>query len=64
VPADIVQALNLGVRQAFDAADVRERLRHEGIVPNRLDAKEFAAFVAFELKRWEPVVKASGAKND
>jgi tripartite-type tricarboxylate transporter receptor subunit TctC len=28
------------------------KLRHEGITPNRLDAKEFTAFVADELRRW------------
>ena len=64
LPPEIVQALNLNVRKAFEAPDVRERLRHEGITPNNLDAKEFTEFVAYELKRWEPVVKASGAKND
>jgi tripartite-type tricarboxylate transporter receptor subunit TctC len=43
---------------------VRERIRHDGIVPNDMDAKQFTAFVAEELKRWAPIVKASGAKND
>jgi len=64
MPADVVRELNLGVRKALGSAEVRERLRHDGIVPNGLDAKEFTEFVAYELKRWEPVVKASGAKND
>ena len=32
-------ALNAEVRRALDAPDVRERLRHEGIAPNRLDAR-------------------------
>jgi tripartite-type tricarboxylate transporter receptor subunit TctC len=43
---------------------VKEKLRHEGITPNRLDAKEFTAFVTDELRRWGPIVRASGAKND
>jgi len=64
LPADTVERLNAGVRQAFALPEVRERLKPEGILPNRLDAREFSAFVAEELKRWEPVVKASGAKND
>ncbi|HEX9398221.1 MAG TPA: tripartite tricarboxylate transporter substrate binding protein [Burkholderiales bacterium] len=64
LPADVVRELNLAVRKALSSQDVRERLRHDGIVPNGLDAKEFTAFVAYELKRWEPVVKASGATND
>ena len=64
LPADIVARLNAEVRRGLQAPDVRERLRHEGIVPGQLDAKEFTAFVADELKRWTPVVRASGAKND
>ena len=64
VPAPIVERLNAEVRKALDAPDVRERLKPEGIEPGRLSAEEFTAFVAEELKRWTPVVKASGATND
>ena len=64
MPADMVNKLNAEVRRALHASDVRERIRHDGIVPNDMDAKQFTAFVADELKRWAPIVKASGAKND
>lgn len=64
MPADIVQKLNAEIRRAMETTDVRERLRQDGITPNRLDAKEFNAFVADELRRWGPIVRASGAKND
>ena len=64
MPADIVERLNAEVRKALDAQDTRERLRPEGIEPGKLSASEFSAFVASEVKRWAPVVKASGAKND
>jgi tripartite-type tricarboxylate transporter receptor subunit TctC len=64
MPADIVQKLNAEIRRALETTEVRERLRHDGITPNRLDAKEFTAFVADELHRWGPIVRASGAKND
>lgn len=64
MPAEIVNRLNAEVRRALQSPDVRERIRHDGIVPNSLDAKQFTAFVAEELKRWAPIVKASGAKND
>jgi tripartite-type tricarboxylate transporter receptor subunit TctC len=64
MPGDIVQKLNAEIRRALETSEVRERLRHDGITPNRLDAKEFTAFVADELHRWGPIVRASGAKND
>ena len=64
LPADIVQRLNAEVRKALEAPDVRQRVRPEGIEPGRLDAREFQAFVESEVRRWAPVVKASGAKND
>jgi tripartite-type tricarboxylate transporter receptor subunit TctC len=64
MPADIVERLNAEVNRALEAQDVRERLKPEGIVPQKLTAREFSAFVAEEVKRWGPIVKASGAKND
>jgi tripartite-type tricarboxylate transporter receptor subunit TctC len=64
VPQEIADRLNAEVRRALEHSDVRARLRTEGISPNRLDAKEFTAFVADELRRWGPTVRASGAKND
>ena len=64
MPTDVVERLNAEVRKALDAPDTRERLRPEGIEPGRLTAAEFSAFVAAEVKRWAPIVKASGAKND
>jgi tripartite-type tricarboxylate transporter receptor subunit TctC len=64
MPPEIVERLNVEVRKALDTPDARERLRPEGIEPGKLSASEFSAFVASEVKRWAPVVKASGAKND
>ena len=48
----------------MELPDVKERLRPEGIEPGRFNAQQFAAFVSEEVKRWAPVVKASGARND
>lgn len=64
MPADVVNKLNAEVRRILALPDVRERLRPEGIEPANLDAAAFTAFVAAELKRWAPVVRASGAKAD
>ena len=61
---EIVERLNGEVGRALDQPEVRERLRPEGIVPAMMSAREFSAFVADEIRRWGPVVKASGAKAD
>jgi tripartite-type tricarboxylate transporter receptor subunit TctC len=64
LPAEIVERLNAEVNRALELPDVRERLKPEGIVPSRMSTREFSAFVAEEVRRWGPVVRASGAKND
>ena len=61
---EIVNRLNSEVRRALQLPDVRARLRTEGIEPGNLDPKAFTEFVAAEVKRWAPVVKASGARAD
>ena len=62
LPPEIVQRLNTEVNRALQLAEVHERLKTEGIVPTPMDPKAFSEFVAAELKRWAPIVKASGAK--
>jgi len=64
LPPDIVNRLNAEVRRVLRLPDVLERLRPEGIEPGDLDPQQFTAFVASELKRWAPVVRASGAQAD
>ena len=61
---EVVNKLNAEVRRALQLPDVRERLRPEGIEPGDLDPQQFTAFVAAELKRWAPIVRASGAQAD
>jgi tripartite-type tricarboxylate transporter receptor subunit TctC len=64
MPADIVERLNAEVRRGLDAPDAQARLKPEAIEPGRLSPREFTQFVEAEVKRWAPVVKSSGAKND
>ena len=64
VPADIVSRLNGEVQRILQLQEVRDRLRGDGIAPNQLDPKAFSDFLAAEVKRWAPVVRASGARSD
>jgi len=64
MPSGIVSRLNVEVRRILQLSDVRERLRPEGIEPGNLDPKEFTAFLAAEVKRWGPIIRASGATAD
>lgn len=64
MPPDIVQRMNAEVRRIMRMPEVREKLRPEGIELNDLDPTAFTAFVVSELKRWAPVVRASGASVD
>src|SRR5688500_18747572 len=64
MPADIVNRLNGEVRKLLELPDVRERLRPDGILPNQLDPKAFSGYITAELKRWGPIVRASGAGVD
>src|SRR5215467_317172 len=64
LPPEITNRLNAEVRRVLRLPDVRERLRPEGIEPGDLDPQQFTAFVAAEINRWAPVVRASGAQAD
>jgi tripartite-type tricarboxylate transporter receptor subunit TctC len=64
MPADIVNKLNGEVRRILQLPEVRERLRGDGIEPNQLDPRAFTEFMAAEVKRWGPVIRASGASVD
>jgi tripartite-type tricarboxylate transporter receptor subunit TctC len=64
MPADIVSRLNGEVRKILELPDVRDRLRPDGILPNQLDPKAFSGYIIAELKRWGPIVRASGAGVD
>ena len=61
LPNDIVQRLNAETQRILALPDIRERLRIDGIVPQPMSAQAFADYVAAELKRWTPVIRASGA---
>ncbi len=58
MPPAIVKRLNIEVRAALAAPDVRERLAGDGIEPNDLDPNAFTQFMRAEIAKWAPVAKA------
>jgi tripartite-type tricarboxylate transporter receptor subunit TctC len=63
-PPEIVNRIQQDVAKAIKTQDVNERLLAQGAIPSGNTPQQFAALIAAELKKWQPVVKASGAKVD
>lgn len=63
-PPDIVNRLQQETAKALALPAVKERLLAQGAIPGGNTPAEFAAQIDSEIRKWEPVVKASGAKVD
>jgi len=62
LPAETTTRLNKAFVDALASADVRARLANLYAEPMPLSPERFAAFVRSELAKYEPLVKASGAR--
>ncbi|MBL0919623.1 MAG: tripartite tricarboxylate transporter substrate binding protein [Hydrogenophaga sp.] len=63
-PADIVNRVQQETAKALNLPAVKERLLAQGAIPSGNTPAEFTALIDAEIKKWEAVVKASGAKVD
>jgi tripartite-type tricarboxylate transporter receptor subunit TctC len=63
-PADIVNRVQQETAKALATAAMKERLLAQGAIPSGNTPAEFAKFIDAEIRKWAPVVKASGAKID
>ena len=63
-PAPIVTRLHDEIVRALKLPDVKERLELVGFEIVGSTPAEFAAYIRSEIKKWAPVVKASGAKPE
>jgi tripartite-type tricarboxylate transporter receptor subunit TctC len=61
-PETIQQRLYAELTEQFKAPDVSKRLSSLGAEVNTMPPAEYARFVREEIRKWAPVVKASGAK--
>jgi len=60
-PATIISRLNQEIVRIVNLADVRDRIVTVGGEPRHSSPEEFRRFIADEKKRWEPVIRESGA---
>jgi tripartite-type tricarboxylate transporter receptor subunit TctC len=63
-PSDVVQRLNIELNKILRSAEVRQKLIDMGAEVGGGSASEFAGFMASEIKRYEGVVKDSGAPRE
>ncbi len=63
-PPEVVNRIQQEVAKAIKTQDVSDKLLAQGAIPSGNTPQQFAAFIDAELKKWAPVVKASGAKVD
>jgi tripartite-type tricarboxylate transporter receptor subunit TctC len=60
----IVSRLNADINQSLASPEVRASLAKLGYQGKSMSTKEFAAFLATEMKRWPPIVSAAGLKAE
>lgn len=64
LPADVLAKLNKAYTEALASPEMKARMATLMAEPSPMTPEQFGAFVKAELARYEPVVKASGAKVD
>jgi tripartite-type tricarboxylate transporter receptor subunit TctC len=63
-PAEIVLRIQQETAKALSLPNIKEKLLAQGAIPSGNTPQEFAAVIDAEIKKWAPVVKASGARVD
>ena len=63
-PTDVVNRIHQETAKALASPAVKEKLFAQGAIPSGTGPAEFAKFIDSEIKKWAPIVKASGAKVD
>jgi tripartite-type tricarboxylate transporter receptor subunit TctC len=62
--ADVVLRIQQETAKALKSPAIKEKLLAQGAIPSGNSPQEFAALIDAEIKKWAPVVKASGARVD
>ena len=63
-PPEIVNRIQAEVAKSLNSAAVKEKMLAQGAIPSGNTPAEFTRFIDAEIRKWAPVVRASGAKVD
>jgi len=63
-PVEILNTLNAQVQKIMQTAEMRERMKSDGLVPAAGSREQFAAHLRTETDKWSKVIKASSATID
>jgi tripartite-type tricarboxylate transporter receptor subunit TctC len=63
-PMEIVNRIQQETAKALATPAMKERLQAQGAIPSGNTPAQFAQMIDREIRKWAPVVKASGAKID
>jgi tripartite-type tricarboxylate transporter receptor subunit TctC len=64
LPPEIANRIQQEVAKSLASPTMKEKLLAQGAIPSGNTPAQFAQLIDAELKKWQPVVKASGAKVD
>jgi tripartite-type tricarboxylate transporter receptor subunit TctC len=64
LPPEITNRIQQEVAKSLATPAMKEKLLAQGAIPSGNTPAQFAQLIDSELKKWQPVVKASGAKVD
>jgi tripartite-type tricarboxylate transporter receptor subunit TctC len=63
-PAPVIDKLNAEINEAMKTPDLAAGLAKLGFEPQPWTPRQYGAFLAEEMKRWPPLVKASGVQPE
>ncbi len=63
-PPNIIATLNAEAVKAIQSAALKDRLAALGLEPVGSSPQECSAFIAAEIAKWAPIVKAGGMQVD
>jgi tripartite-type tricarboxylate transporter receptor subunit TctC len=63
-PGEIIARLNAEINEAMRAPELEATMAKLGFEPQIWSPQEYAAFLADEVRRWPPIIKAAGVKAE